>query len=66
MYQAFEALGSGLVCLLWAIIGDFRRRILHADSYSKIMVSMQNINPSSIQMFDAQLTKTSTDVKTGI
>ena len=23
MYQVFEALGSGLVCLLWAILGDF-------------------------------------------
>ena len=29
------------------------------------MVSMQNINPSSIKMFDAQLMKTFTDVKTG-
>ena len=23
IYQVFEALGSGLVCLLWAILGDF-------------------------------------------
>ena len=62
MYQVFEALGSGLVCMLWAILGGFRGRILHADSY-KFRVSMQNINPSSI---NAHLMKTFTDVKTGI
>ena len=65
MYQVFEALGSDLVCLLWVILGDFPVAFYMLIYMNIFIVSMQNINPSSILMFDEQLMKTFTDVKTG-
>ena len=49
MYQVFEALGSGLVCLLWAILGDFPVAFYMLILINKFMVSMQNINPSTFK-----------------
>ena len=63
--QVFEALVSGLVCLLWAILGNFPVKFYMLIYMNKFMVSMKNIHHSSIQMIDEQLMKTFTDVKTG-